>query len=83
MRLLTGDEWSASVPATNCLWMAYLAETLAAQKITGSGAAVTAARRKLREFRKRCATLYASCHDLVMRDELFRGLITRPGGGAL
>ena len=83
MRLLTGDDWSASVPATNCLWMAYLAETLAAQKVTGTGAAASAARRKLREFRKRCATQYTSCHELVLRDELFRGLLTRQGGGPL
>ena len=50
MRQLTGGDWSASCPATNCLWMAYLAEVLAASKIgTGTGAA--AHKRKLREFR--------------------------------
>jgi hypothetical protein len=43
----------------------------------------TAARRQLREFRKRCGTQYASCHEMVLRDELFRGLLTKPGGGPL
>ena len=50
MRQLTGGDWSASCPATNCLWMAYLAEVLAASKI-GAGAGAAAHKRKLREFR--------------------------------
>ena len=43
MRQLTGGDWASSCPATNCLWVAYLAEVLAAHKIGGGGAAAAAA----------------------------------------
>ena len=30
MRQLTGGDWAAACPTTNCLWMAYLAEASSA-----------------------------------------------------
>jgi hypothetical protein len=50
MRALTGDDWSVACPGTNCLWMAYLAETLALEKL-GAGPGVAAQKSQLRAFR--------------------------------
>lgn len=70
MRKLNGDDWAASCLATNCLWVAYLAEILATEK--GSTLS-TAQKRRLREFRKR-AVQAPCCSQLVLEDELFKGL---------
>lgn len=48
MRKLVDDKWASACPATNCLWMAYLAEIMAAEK---SKAFTTTQKRQLREFR--------------------------------
>ncbi|GFR46069.1 hypothetical protein Agub_g7498 [Astrephomene gubernaculifera] len=89
MRALVGSDWSVSCPATNCLWMSYLAEVLA-QRGGGGGSAVGAAeaaaavaaggvrlgvaqRRQLREFRTR-AVQYSDCGELI-RDPLFQDLL--------
>ncbi|KAG1655770.1 hypothetical protein FOA52_008477 [Chlamydomonas sp. UWO 241] len=74
MAALTGGDWATPTPGTNCLWMAYLAETLAATKIGGISRA-SAAKRALREFKKRCVD-YSSCRDML-QDELFEGLWAR------
>jgi serine/threonine-protein kinase haspin len=74
MAALTGGDWAAPTPGTNCLWMAYLAETLAATKI-GGGSRASGAKRTLREFEKRCVG-YGSCREMVT-DELFEGLWVR------
>lgn len=49
MQQLTGDQWDGPCLRTNCLWVSYLAEVLAAEKIKGQGA--VAHKRLLREFR--------------------------------
>ncbi|EFJ46335.1 hypothetical protein VOLCADRAFT_93165 [Volvox carteri f. nagariensis] len=81
MRDFVEDDWSSSCPATNCLWLAYLADVLC-KKFGGGGGGggpkggkgfrLTAGqKRQLQEFRKR-AVQYNSCGD-IMWDELFKG----------
>lgn len=48
MRKATRGEWAAHAPATNCLWLSYLADTLLARKRVPADAA---AKRDLRGFR--------------------------------
>ncbi|KAF5840645.1 hypothetical protein DUNSADRAFT_16018 [Dunaliella salina] len=69
MRRLNQDDWSSSCFATNCLWMAYLAEMIVKEKAAAMSAAQ---KRQLRDFRKR-ASQTLSCGDLIC-DELFQGL---------
>ena len=54
MRKATRGEWAAHAPATNCLWLSYLADTLLARKRVPADAA---AKRDLRGFR--CVALAA------------------------
>ncbi len=51
MRKATRGEWAAHAPATNCLWLSYLADTLLARKRVPLDAAT---KRDLRAFR--CAS---------------------------
>lgn len=68
-KLIVGDDWSASCPQTNCVWVAYMAEVLAAEK----GACMSAGEKKaLRAFRRRVLKC-AACSEVVW-DELFAGL---------
>ena len=48
MRKATRGEWAAHAPATNCLWLSYLADTLLSRKRVPADAA---AKRDLRGFR--------------------------------
>jgi hypothetical protein len=48
MRKATRGDWAAHAPATNCMWLAYLADTLLARKRVPLDAA---AKRALRAFR--------------------------------
>ena len=48
MRKLVGDDWASHVPATNCLWLSYLAEVLAQATTV---ALTTGHKRALRDFR--------------------------------
>ncbi len=48
MRKATRGDWAAHAPATNCMWLAYLADTLLARKRVALDAA---AKRALRAFR--------------------------------
>ena len=48
MRKATRGEWAAHAPATNCLWLSYLADTLLARKRVPLDAAT---KRDLRAFR--------------------------------
>eukprot|EP00798_Chlamydomonas_sp_ICE-L_P014639 gene14639-20675_t len=76
MRKLNGDEWASSHMATNCLWMSYLAEIVATEKLgtsSKSNRGVTQQKKVLREFRKR-AVKYSSCGEMVLADPLFQGL---------
>ena len=69
MKAVTGGRWQEHQPATNTLWLHYLADTLLLQK----GVPLTSAqKRHLREFRKRAAAA-PSCAELVW-DDLFKGL---------
>ncbi|GLI63525.1 hypothetical protein VaNZ11_006510 [Volvox africanus] len=82
MRSTVDDDWSSFCPATNCLWISYLAEVLCKRFGSGgSGAGClrlsTVQKRQLREFRKR-AVEYGSCSDLIW-DELFKGLLQADG----
>lgn len=61
MRTLTQNEWGCSCPATNCAWLAYLADVVAREKLKH---AASKERRELREFRKR-ALSYGSCQDML------------------
>ncbi|KAK9822448.1 hypothetical protein WJX81_001130 [Elliptochloris bilobata] len=69
MRKATRRDWAAHAPATNCLWLSYLADTMLSRKRVPADAA---AKHDLRSFRKR-ALAYTSCLDLV-QDPLFHGL---------
>ncbi|GLC76657.1 hypothetical protein PLESTF_001813900 [Pleodorina starrii] len=77
MRSLVDNDWSSQCPATNCLWLSYLAEVLSkrfASSGAGKGVRLSAAhKRQLRGFRER-ALAYGSCGELVW-DELFEGLL--------
>lgn len=48
MRRLNQDDWSSSCLATNCLWVAYLAEMIVKEKASACNGAH---KRQLREFR--------------------------------
>ena len=60
MRKAARGEWAAHAPATNCLWLSYLADTLLSRKRVPADAA---AKRDLRSFR--CV---GPCVALVVRD---------------
>ncbi|GIM02332.1 hypothetical protein Vretimale_7217 [Volvox reticuliferus] len=82
MRSTVDDDWSSFCPATNCLWISYLAEVLCKRFGCGGSRAgclrlSTVQKRQLREFRKR-AVEYGSCGDLIW-DELFKGLLQADG----
>lgn len=72
LRLTRGD-WAAPHPATNTLWLHYLADTVLANKApAGGGGWAPREKRALRDFRRRAAG-YASCQEAIW-DELFEGL---------
>ncbi|PNH03564.1 hypothetical protein TSOC_010381 [Tetrabaena socialis] len=91
MRRLVGDDWSASVPATNCLWLAYMAEVLGAKYGGGVGTAKYGGGGKGHGEGKARAPLSAAqrrqlrefrkravAYDNcreLLRDELFEGLV--------
>ncbi|GAX83992.1 hypothetical protein CEUSTIGMA_g11417.t1 [Chlamydomonas eustigma] len=72
MRELTAGDWSASCPATNCLWISYLTDILVNKKL-GKSPNLASHKRKLREFRKRSMS-YSSCAQMVKEDELFKNM---------
>ena len=66
-------DWSKHAPATNALWLHYLADCVLNQKAGPGGLALNGEQTKvLRGFRKR-ALRYASASEAVW-DEAFRGL---------
>jgi serine/threonine-protein kinase haspin len=67
-RAATGGNWAAHAPATNALWLAYLAETALAHKAAGARCGGEA-RAALRRFRRR-ALAAGSAAELVF-DDLF------------
>lgn len=71
MLKLTRGEWAAPHPATNTLWLHYMADTVLTAKAPPAGWA-PGERRALRDFRRRAAG-YASCQEAIW-DELFEGL---------
>ncbi len=77
MRQALGNDWQSACPATNSLWIAYLADTLLGWKMNKCSAAQ---KRAMRDFRPRAAAA-AGCEALV-GDALFSGLVTwsRDGG---
>ena len=74
MREKTEKRWEESCLKTNCLWLAYLAETLAAEKMAGSSAEANKARKQLREFGQRCLDDYSAAGEVAIKDTLFVGL---------
>ena len=73
MRERTDKRWEESCLATNCLWLSYLAETLAQEKIVGSSAEANKARKLLRDFKTRCLG-YSAAGELAIKDPLFIGI---------
>lgn len=69
MKKATKNQWDRFTPATNCLWMHYLADICLAHKL--SFACSSAEKLELRGFRKR-ALGYTCCADLLW-DEFFSG----------
>ncbi|GBF88054.1 hypothetical protein Rsub_00766 [Raphidocelis subcapitata] len=72
MLKLTRGEWAAPFPATNTLWLHYLADIILTAKAPGGGDWAPAERRALRDFRRRAAG-YGSAQAAIW-DELFEGL---------
>jgi hypothetical protein len=71
MLKLTHGDWAAPCPATNSLWLHYLADTVLAAKAPPQGWS-PGERRALRDFRRRAAG-YRGAQE-AMWDELFEGL---------
>jgi serine/threonine-protein kinase haspin len=69
MRKAVKQDWAAFQPATNCLWLAYLAEVLLTQKEWGASREERGA---VRGFRSRAAKFKRASEALL--DELFVGM---------
>jgi len=67
----TGGEWAAPCPATNTLWLHYMADIVLTAKAPQAGWS-GGEKRALRDFRRR-AVGYGSCQEAIW-DELFEGL---------
>ncbi len=67
MKKATKNKWGAFVPATNCLWMHYLADICLCQKLPAGCSSED--KHELRNFRKR-ALGYSCCSELLW-DEFF------------
>jgi hypothetical protein len=71
MQKLTRGDWAAPCPATNTLWLHYMADIVLTAKAPPQGWSASD-RRALRDFRRRAAG-YASAQEAIW-DELFEGL---------
>lgn len=69
MKKATRNKWDQHTPATNCLWMHYLADICLAHKLPPGCS--SSDRHELRNFRKR-ALGCTSCAELLF-DEFFSG----------
>ncbi|KIY92326.1 hypothetical protein MNEG_15636 [Monoraphidium neglectum] len=72
MLKLTRGQWAAPHPATNTLWLHYMADTMLNAKAPAGAGWRADERRALRDFRRRAAG-YGSCQEAIW-DELFEGL---------
>lgn len=71
MQRLTHGDWALHTPATNAVWLHYLADICLHQKLGPTSALTPAERHALRGFRKR-ALAYGGAADLVW-DDYFAG----------
>ena len=72
MLKLTRGAWASPFPATNTLWLHYMADIILTSKAPAGAGWRAEERRALRDFRRR-ALAYGSCQEAIW-DELFEGL---------